>query len=62
MTIAKAKAIAKQYSSEEDRRYRQVMAELDDIFEQGRKEAAQSGGISFREYIKAARTRLGARE
>lgn len=62
MAVAKVKAIAKQYKSEEDRRYRQVMAELDDIFEQGRKEAAQSDGILLRDYMKETRTRLGASE
>jgi hypothetical protein len=60
MAVAKIKAITKQYKSEEDRRYRQVMAELDDIFEQGRKEAAQSDGILLRDYMKETRTRLGA--
>lgn len=62
MAIAKAKAVARQYNSEEDRRYRQVMDEFDKIFQEGRKEAAQSDGISFRDYMKETRTRLGASE
>ncbi|WP_434133406.1 hypothetical protein KIAC18_001619 [Sporomusa sphaeroides] len=62
MAVAKPKAIAKQYKSEEERRYRQVLANFDEIFEQGRKEAAQSDGVSLDDYIKEARTRLGARD
>ncbi|QDR80565.1 hypothetical protein [Sporomusa termitida] len=62
MTIAKVKATAKPYKSEEDRCYRQVMAEFDKIFQEGRKEAAQSDGISLRDYMKETRTRLGASE
>jgi hypothetical protein len=54
----KPKAIAKQYNSEEEHRYRQVLANFDEIFEQGRKEAAQSDGVSLDDYIKAARTRI----
>lgn len=60
MAVAKVKASAARYSTEEDRRYRQVLAEFDKIFEQGRKEAAQSDGVLLEDYIKEARTRLGA--
>ena len=62
MAIAKAKAVARQYNSEEDSRYRQVMDDFDKIFQEGRKEAAQNDGISFRDYMKETRTRLGAGE
>lgn len=62
MGVAKAKALVKRYKSEEDRRYRQVLANFDKIFEQGRKGAAQSNGVSLDDYIKEARVRLGARD
>jgi hypothetical protein len=62
MVVAKIKASAAQYNTEEDRRYRQVLAEFDEIFEQGRKEAAQSDGVLLEDYIKDARTRLGVRD
>ncbi len=58
MAITKAFDNSREFSPEEDRRYRQVMAEFDEIFERGRKEVAESDGISFKDYIKEIGTRL----
>lgn len=45
-------------NSKEDREYHETMAQLDDIFENGKKQISEGKEVPFREYIKGVRARL----
>ena len=59
MTVLKRVVVRdKMLNVDDEYQFREVIAEMDDIFERGKREIAEGKEAPFREYIRGVRARL----